>query len=197
MITKASLEELPGPIEPIFKLTLSLQNGTKIPFELLEWLQGLSEGSKSTPNNVFLLSSETFLENREVFKYFHKRFGEFVIETTRAVDETVAAFLRRDSELRSLLSDSERILPADEIRNQLARSDFSSSRLSEQTSDQLRDLGRLALLPHGANFSVPGAGKTNTLLALHCLTRLKIEALHLLVICPKNALDSWDKEVKV
>jgi SNF2 family DNA or RNA helicase len=197
MITKASLEELPGPIEPIFKLTLSLHDGTKVPFELLEWLQGLSEGSESTPNNVFLLSSETFLENREVFKYFHKRFGEFVIETTRAVDETVAAFLRRDSELRSLLSDSERILPADEIRNQLARSDFSASRLSEQTSDQLRDLGRLALLPHGANFSVPGAGKTNTLLALHCLTRLKIEGLHLLVICPKNALDSWDKEVKV
>jgi len=197
MITKASLEELPGPIEPIFKMTLSLEGGTKVPLELLEWLQSLCEPSQSTPNNVFLMSSENFLDNREVFEYFHKRFGGFLIETSEAVDQTVAAFLRRESELRSLLSDRDRIYSADEIRSELARSDFSASRLSEQTSDQLRDLGRLALLPNGANFSVPGAGKTNTLIALHCLMRLRIEDLHLLVICPKNALDSWDKEVRV
>ena len=197
MITKASLEELAGPIEPQFKLTFSLEDGTNVPLEFLEWLQGLSDGSESTPDNVFLLSSTAFLEKREEFNYFHKRFGGFVIETTPEVDDTVGAFLKKDSELRSLLLDSGRRLPSDEIRDQLARSDFSSLRLSEQTPDQLRDLGRLALLPNGANFSVPGAGKTNTLLALHCLVRLRVDGLHLLVVCPKNALDSWDKEVKV
>lgn len=197
MISGVSIEELPGPIRPIFKLTFSLEGGSGVPLELLEWLEDLSGGSEQTEDNVFVIDSEAFLEHREEFKYFHKRFGEFVIQTTKAVDETAAAFLTKDSELRSLLADKEQRLSAEEIRNQLSISDFSSSRLLLQTSDQLRDLGRLALLPNGANFSVPGAGKTNTLLALHCLTRLKINGLRLLIICPKNALDSWDKEVAV
>src|SRR5262249_793183 len=35
------------------------------------------------------------------------------------------------------------------------------------TDNQVRDLGRLLRLAHGANFSVPGAGKTATLLAAY------------------------------
>ncbi len=54
---------------------------------------------------------------------------------------------------------------------------------------QLRDLQRLLTLPNGANFSVPGAGKTTVTFALHVLTRT--QGQHLLVISPKAAFPAW------
>lgn len=56
-------------------------------------------------------------------------------------------------------------------------------------SFQLRDLERLISLPHGANFSVPGAGKTTVTFALHLLTRS--EGQHLFVVAPKAAFPAW------
>jgi SNF2 family DNA or RNA helicase len=54
---------------------------------------------------------------------------------------------------------------------------------------QLRDLQRLLSLPHGANFSVPGAGKTTVMLALHLLTTKP--GHHLFVVAPKTAFPAW------
>lgn len=54
---------------------------------------------------------------------------------------------------------------------------------------QLRDLARLLSLPHGANFSVPGAGKTTVTFALSLLAARADD--HLLVIAPKAAFPAW------
>lgn len=54
---------------------------------------------------------------------------------------------------------------------------------------QLRDLARLLSLPHGANFSVPGAGKTTVTFALSLLAA-KPDA-HLFVVSPKAAFPAW------
>lgn len=61
----------------------------------------------------------------------------------------------------------------------------------ELTGAQLRDTARMAALGFGANFSVPGAGKTTVALAVHLLT--KAEGTRLLVIAPKNAFVAWDE----
>jgi hypothetical protein len=50
---------------------------------------------------------------------------------------------------------------------------------------QLRDLARLLALSNGANFSVPGAGKTTVTFALHLLTRKPGQ--HFMVVAPKAA----------
>lgn len=63
------------------------------------------------------------------------------------------------------------------------------------THRQQADLGRLLTLPHGANFSVPGAGKTTTLLATYEAMRGQERVDRLLVIAPKNAFVSWDEEM--
>jgi len=63
------------------------------------------------------------------------------------------------------------------------------------TAEQVRDLGRLLRLMHGANFSVPGAGKTTTLLATYEASRGRGSVDRLLVIAPKNAFLSWEDEV--
>lgn len=54
---------------------------------------------------------------------------------------------------------------------------------------QLRDLSRLLSLPHGANFSVPGAGKTSVTFALSLLAARPED--HLFVVAPKAAFPAW------
>lgn len=59
---------------------------------------------------------------------------------------------------------------------------------------QKRDLGHLMLLPHGANFSVPGAGKTTVAYALYELLRTKGTVKQLLVVAPLSAFSAWKDE---
>jgi len=58
----------------------------------------------------------------------------------------------------------------------------------------MRDVGRLLALPHGANFSVPGAGKTTVALAIYEASRLAGRVSQLLVVSPLSAFDSWRTE---
>src|SRR5262249_7634710 len=57
---------------------------------------------------------------------------------------------------------------------------------ADLTPFQLRDVGRLLTLRHGANFSVPGAGKTRVALAVFQAERHAGRAQRLLIVCPKS-----------
>ncbi|OJU24026.1 MAG: helicase [Nitrobacter sp. 62-13] len=59
---------------------------------------------------------------------------------------------------------------------------------------QLRDLSHLLALTNGANFSVPGAGKTTVTFALHLLTRKSGQVFF--VVAPKAAFQAWRDIVK-
>lgn len=61
-------------------------------------------------------------------------------------------------------------------------------------SFQKRDLAKLLALKHGANFSVPGAGKTTVTYALYEAERLAGRADRLLVVAPLSAFDAWISE---
>lgn len=58
-------------------------------------------------------------------------------------------------------------------------------------SFQERDLATLKMLLHGANFSVPGAGKTAVAYALYELERMAERVTRLLVVAPLSAFDAW------
>jgi SNF2 family DNA or RNA helicase len=64
------------------------------------------------------------------------------------------------------------------------------------TSHQRAAVATLLSLPHGANFSVPGAGKTTVTLALHDVLRSRGLASRLIVIAPRNAFQPWEEEVR-
>lgn len=55
---------------------------------------------------------------------------------------------------------------------------------------QLENLQALLALPNGANFSVPGAGKTTVTWALHLLLAEQFDVL--LVVCPPSARSAWN-----
>jgi SNF2 family DNA or RNA helicase len=58
---------------------------------------------------------------------------------------------------------------------------------------QLSNLQRLLALPNGANFSVPGAGKTTVTFALHLLTRTNADVM--IVVAPRNAFPAWESVI--
>ncbi len=81
-------------------------------------------------------------------------------------------------------------IPAAEIDSRLASVGFTGRLLTEE---QRRDTAFLIAIRNGANFSVPGAGKTTVAVAVHVLTRTP--DTHLLVVSPKNAFGAWDETI--
>ncbi|MFJ3861001.1 DEAD/DEAH box helicase [Streptomyces sp. NPDC090085] len=65
---------------------------------------------------------------------------------------------------------------------------------ADLTAFQHRDISRLLSMRHGANFSVPGAGKTRVGLAVYAAMKERGTARRLLVVSPKSAYESWISE---
>ncbi len=103
-------------------------------------------------------------------------------ESARAQVQRFAEEVRTTREARGKLVAR---LTIDEIKAGLTNKGF----IRILKTFQLRDLQRLLSLPNGANFSVPGAGKTSVTLALHLLTAPPGQ--HLMVISPKAAFPAW------
>lgn len=101
----------------------------------------------------------------------------------RELAEQFAAELKQARAARSKVTPT---LSEDELKQRLHASGFVKRELR---AFQVRDVLRLVSLPHGANFSVPGAGKTTVTLALNILTKQPKE--HLLVIGPKASFLAW------
>lgn len=94
-----------------------------------------------------------------------------------------AAQIRKTREQRNQVVD---VLSPEEIDIRLKEVGFTKRDLK---NFQLRDLSHLLSLSNGANFSVPGAGKTTVTFALHMLTRQSDQ--HLIVVAPKAAFQAW------
>ena len=61
---------------------------------------------------------------------------------------------------------------------------------------QIRDLSKLLALANGANFSVPGAGKTSVAYATYESERRAGRVERLLVVAPLSAFESWEDEAQ-
>ncbi|MFI6502412.1 DEAD/DEAH box helicase [Nonomuraea typhae] len=68
---------------------------------------------------------------------------------------------------------------------------LGSSWIGDLTSFQRRDIARLLSLKHGANFSVPGAGKTRVGLAVFHALRARGGIRRLLIVGPKSCYEAW------
>ena len=77
-----------------------------------------------------------------------------------------------------------------QLRSKLGMLGFARTLTDKQT----RNVGRIAALPAGATFSVPGAGKTTEALATFFYRANDDERL--LVIAPKNAFAAWDEQIE-
>jgi SNF2 family DNA or RNA helicase len=109
----------------------------------------------------------------------------FRFRPTAAAAPLVASFVEDARSARAARRGLTLKLDVDEVQPRLNELGYTR----ELRHFQKRDLARLVSLAHGANFSVPGAGKTSVTLALNLLVSSPED--HLLVIAPKTAFPAW------
>lgn len=120
------------------------------------------------------------------------RLAPYAIQTGLALTRDAAA----ETVLRSALAETTA------LRTALAGGEdkpFPAVQPSKNFRRQLKPhqdavIAKLVALPHGANFSVPGAGKTTVLLAVHDILRARGSVNTLLVVAPRNAFRPWEEE---
>ena len=100
--------------------------------------------------------------------------------------EKIRSFTTQIKKTRALRSQTIETLSTEEIDTKLKTKGFTKRNLKPF---QLRDLAHLLILSNGANFSVPGAGKTTVTFALHMFIRRQIN--HFIVVAPKAAFQVW------
>ena len=109
-------------------------------------------------------------------------------------DEDVLAILDRDDsekdEIKRALENEIPPVPLADLDDMLAGTRF----VRPLRPFQRRDLARILSLTNGANFSVPGSGKTTVSYAVYEILRSRGLVDHLLVVAPLSAFDSWEEE---
>ncbi|MGA5731758.1 DEAD/DEAH box helicase [Streptomyces seoulensis] len=80
-------------------------------------------------------------------------------------------------------------LSPDDVRDRLG-----PDWVADLTPFQTRDIAKLLSMRHGANFSVPGAGKTRVGLAVFQGLRRSNGIERLLIVGPKSCFESWEYE---
>jgi SNF2 family DNA or RNA helicase len=112
-------------------------------------------------------------------------------------EQNVRCFLEmhaQETRARRISEKDRRSLSRKEVESRVRASNRFSREL---TKTQIRDLGRLLAIMHGANFSVPGAGKTTALLAIYEAGVGNGVHNRLLVVAPKNAFLAWEDEISL
>ena len=132
------------------------------------------------------------------FIALRNRFGEIckgynlVPGSTLAVSERATNLLRQS---RRATDGYQLAMQAHSVDEQVLRAKLQLLGFGRTlTEKQARNVCRIAALPAGATFSVPGAGKTTEALATFFYRAADDERL--LVIAPKNAFAAWDEQME-
>jgi len=141
---------------------------------------------KATSDSITLSWPETLTIIREFGTRSAQTTYNFRFIPSEEAGEKLKVFSQQLQAVRKFDGNDGALRSAEEIEAELKASGFTRRTLKDF---QLRDLSQLLHLPNGANFSVPGAGKTTVTFALHLLARG--EGQHLIVVAPKAAFQAW------
>ena len=168
---------------------ISIARSTDVPNVL--WSKVLAEWGTAgpDPNSVISTPIEFFLSNLDWVFEACRTYSTGIDWDDKAEDLVIKTRKEQTSVLYIMSGLSSLNEAAVDAR-------LDGGRFSRTLRDfQKRDLGWLLALPNGANFSVPGAGKTAVTYALFEAERLPGKVERLLVVAPLSAYDSWKSEV--
>jgi SNF2 family DNA or RNA helicase len=165
------------------------------PSEFNQWILTSLERPEFLSRESFSISIFDFLNSLRSLAQIREAAGGFEVLIN---DDRVSTLINDFRDSSDLLSEyaSDPMARISEHSLRAALRDMAFKRTDELSSDQMRDISRMAFLSHAANFSVPGAGKTTALLAVHTFELSAGRVDSLLVVAPRNALGSWEIEVE-
>lgn len=149
----------------------------------------LAEHVVSSAEGVMVVALEGFIASLSALATVAVRYGvslQFGPKMERLLNRLAQETTTRKKVEQGLIS-----APSlDEVASELLTTRFTR----QLRPFQYRDLGHLLALPHGANFSVPGAGKTTVAYGLYELLRSRGCVEQLLVVAPLSAFSAWKDE---
>lgn len=157
----------------------------------------LNEADGLTPEATRLVFSKSrFLVSLPSIIRLRNQLSISSTQTDASVDELVARWGDEKDAWERITQQKEslRSISREEASRHLRSAGFV--RLNSLRSHQWDSILKLVNLPHGANFNVPGAGKTTALLAVHTIEKALRGNLRLLVVAPRNVMGAWDDELK-
>lgn len=162
----------------------------------LFWLELIAEwGSAGTdPSRTVELRVEEFLSRLAWLATACRRHG-VPLDWQPELRDLIATGQRDRRALETAL-DTQPSLTASDIDERLHGSRFNTHSRALRPF-QYRDVGKLLALPHGANFSVPGTGKTTSAYAVYEAEHSAGRVTQLLVVAPLSAFDAWYSEADV
>lgn len=149
-----------------------------------------TDDAKQEAASLLTLPWWNFIALRNRFGEICKGYG-LVPGSTLAVSDKATALLRQS---RRATDGYQLAMQAQTVDEQALRAKLQLLGFGRTlTEKQARNVRRIAALPAGATFSVPGAGKTTEALATFFYRATEDERL--LVIAPKNAFAAWDEQM--
>ncbi|SON60150.1 hypothetical protein MSIMFI_01644 [Mycobacterium simulans] len=110
-------------------------------------------------------------------------------------DDTLLAHLRHQMREDGVRLDVLSLRPANQARWPARISSVNQLGITREPTDaQRRDIGRLIALGGGANFSVPGAGKTGMTYTVYSALKHLGDVKQMLVLAPLSAHEAWETE---
>lgn len=113
----------------------------------------------------------------------------FSFDTDESSNERVQQFMREFKTVRAAANSLRLDVTEEQIISRLSELGWNSATHALKPY-QIQNLRELLTLSNGANFSVPGAGKTTVTFALHLLASAATHRL--LVVAPRNAFMAWE-----
>jgi SNF2 family DNA or RNA helicase len=153
--------------------------------------EALARGIEAGTSTQTVVSVDVFLAELSVLRELRAVFGEEVQLGSTLSDHlrSMAADRRAREAVVGAGVPDEAALEA--LENELSGAGFTRT----LRPFQVRNLYRLVSLPHGADFSVPGAGKTTVALAAYAILRRRGLVQRLAVVGPIAAFGAWKEEL--
>lgn len=171
-----------------------LTNGESqdIPAPWLKWATFNQDSDFKLEQSRLLMSKTRFLKELPSVRELHF-LSEAKLDIDQGISEIIDRFAAEREAWRATLAGESPKSGLSE--SELLEAIFSAGFKRNLKPYQWRDLLKLREMKNGANFSVPGAGKTTVLLALYASHLAAKPNLKLLVVAPRNVMGSWDDEV--
>ncbi|MFD5105988.1 DEAD/DEAH box helicase [Streptomyces cinereoruber] len=187
-----------GAEEPSLRISFD-ETRTKVVFRsladgqahLVRFIARYGSGSQRGPQAAEV-DLEEFLAQLPLLTHWHDPQGVVFAPGLKALAE---GSVRDSQAVEARLEAGQR---GEQVREEVSPSDVPAllgpAWTAPLTSFQQRDIAKLLSLTHGANFSVPGAGKTRSALAVYAALRQAGKVRRLLVVSPKSAYEAWTDE---
>jgi SNF2 family DNA or RNA helicase len=150
--------------------------------------EALSRGVVGGTASRLEIRADTFLAELEAVREARDVFGEQIEFGPDLVLQLQS--LSQDRRAREAIIQGQSAITAAQVESWLDEAEFRRT----LKDFQMENLIRLMQLPHGADFSVPGAGKTTVALANFAINRVRGLVDRLLVVAPIAAFSTWKED---